>query len=136
MANRREIIGDIDYIDQLSEKEKEWLNSFLSETIITNFKHRGKKLIKAVEKKRELYRENNKRNADLYNVVKNTGMLIFTGSNNKTSRDNSFYLEESHDADDMEDMFISAITIKEKLKGLDIEKMTDEELAELLENLK
>ena len=78
VANRRELI-DMDYLDKLNGEEMEWLNAFISETVVTNFKHRGDTLIDDVEKRRELYRENNKRNADVYAVSKATHNLVFYG---------------------------------------------------------
>jgi hypothetical protein len=65
----------MDYIDKLSDKEKKWLNAFLSETVVTNFDHTGKKLYKTKKMKRKLYKENNDRNVDTYNVARSSGKL-------------------------------------------------------------
>lgn len=53
---------DFDYINQLSDKEKEFLNSFTEEYYIANFNHDGKKLHKTKEQRREVYRANNASN--------------------------------------------------------------------------
>jgi len=65
-------------LDKLGPKEKEFLNSFLSETVITNFEHKGKKLYKSKKKKREMYSENNARNRCMLSKAKATGLLLKT----------------------------------------------------------
>jgi hypothetical protein len=67
---------DIDYLDQLSDKEKQFLHSFLEEYLGGNFQHSGKQLIKSKKKMRELWRENNSRNRDLYGLSKARGALF------------------------------------------------------------
>ena len=73
--NRRDLI-DMDYIKDLPESAKKWLNGFISETVVTNFDHDGTKLYKTKKDKRKLYSENNKRNIDTYNVAKSSGKLV------------------------------------------------------------
>lgn len=119
VGNRRELLGDIDYIDKLSEKEKRWLNAFLSETVITNFKHSGPKLYKKVEDKRALYRENNKRNIDIYNALKLKNTLAYAGlyktdSGGDPSKTGGSIFDEYvrnnvADKNDIEDAIIEAI---------------------------
>ncbi len=135
VANRRELLGDIDYIDKLNDKEKEFLNSFLSETVITNFKHRGKKLIKTKEKKRELYRENNRRNIDLYNVTKQTGKLMYTGAQSKTNPESNVYVPNSAETTgDVEDALIAALDLEKAYNMINnIDSMTAEQRAVIKE---
>lgn len=56
---------------------KEWLNSFVEEYVNANFNHKGIKIIKKTEGKRERYRANNYRNNDLYTKEKAQGMLNY-----------------------------------------------------------
>lgn len=73
-ADRRELI-DCDYVDKLNDKEKDFLNRFLEETVVTNFHHPGKTLIDDVEERRALYRANNQRKKDIINIAKQTNNL-------------------------------------------------------------
>ena len=57
---------DYDYLNQLDEKQLAFLNSFTEETLGANFNHKGKKLIKKVREKRQIYNENNARNRCAY----------------------------------------------------------------------
>jgi len=71
---------DMDYLSQLNDKEKAWLNSFLEETVITNFQHKGKKHYKSKKKKREFYSDNNARNRCMYTKAKAGGLIDQTYS--------------------------------------------------------
>jgi len=83
VGNRRSLLTDIDYLDKLNDEEKEWLNRFLQETVVTNFNHGGETLIDDPEKRRALYRENNARNRDMYNLYRAKGVFL----NDKESDD-------------------------------------------------
>lgn len=56
---------------------KEWLNSFVEEHVNANFNHKGIKLMKSDEEKRERYRANNYRNKDIYTREKAQGKLNY-----------------------------------------------------------
>lgn len=56
-------------IRPLTDQEKEWLNKFYKETIVTSFKKDGSDFYDDVEDQRSLYRDNNKRNTCLYNFL-------------------------------------------------------------------
>lgn len=62
-------------IRALNAEEKEWLNKFYQESVITSFKQDGTDLYSTPEKRCELYSENNARNRCLYNHLKKTGKL-------------------------------------------------------------
>lgn len=80
--NRAELIEQ-DYIKKLSPKEKAWLNKFNEEWISASFdKNNRKNLHKTKEAKRDCYGRNNSRNRDLYNFLKITGNLKYTGGQN------------------------------------------------------
>lgn len=74
---RRELL-DIDYVDQLSEDEKEWLNEFLEEYVgadldfrnLKNNLHRTKRL------KKDCTDRNNARNRDMFGFAKANGLLV------------------------------------------------------------
>ncbi len=67
---RREYLDNLEYVNQLNEKEKEWLNNFNEEYLSANFNHPGKQLHKSKKKKREIYGMNNARNRDALAVAK------------------------------------------------------------------
>lgn len=67
---------DLDYVDQLSAKDKAWLASFMEETLGARFNHNGKKLIKSKTKKRQIYSENNARQRDVTSIGKAIGGYI------------------------------------------------------------
>lgn len=67
---------DYDYLDKLSDKDKEWLNNFTEEYLGANFKHPGKKMHKRKREQRELYNNNNARNRCAYGTSKVTGSVI------------------------------------------------------------
>lgn len=72
---------DYDYVDSLSDKDKEWLNEFTEEYYGNTFRKDKKKKLKSGKKKKlkrglhakaglertELYRQTNERNRDIYN---------------------------------------------------------------------
>lgn len=60
-------------MDKLNEKELDFLNSFNEEWINADMNHKGKKLHKTKQKKRECYSRNNARNRDLVNVSRAKG---------------------------------------------------------------
>lgn len=66
---------DLDYVDKLSEEEKEWLSRFMEEDLGARLNHDGKKIYKKKLGKAECYRRNNQRNRDLYSLVQATGQL-------------------------------------------------------------
>ena len=67
---------DIDYVNKLSEEEKEWLSSFMEEDLGARFNHKRKKIYKKVGDKRASYRRNNYRNMDIYSNSKAANRLI------------------------------------------------------------
>lgn len=82
---------DQDYIDKLTDEEKDWLNRFNEEYVNTNFNHEGERIhpkkytTKTVKKtgkrrkidvyKQESENRNNRRNNDSYAITKCNGML-------------------------------------------------------------
>jgi hypothetical protein len=85
VKNRQEQL-EVPYLDQLNDKEKEWLNAFLEESVITNFQHKSKKkFYKSKKAKRKLYSENNARNRCVYTKAKSMGMLSQIGENQNAS---------------------------------------------------
>ena len=95
---RQEQIEDLDYLDKLTDAEKEWMNRFMEEFNGANFNHPGKKLHKTVKERRELYTKNNARQRDIFNHKKNTGLLV-----------SEEYVKEKDDTVSNEDILIDLI---------------------------
>lgn len=93
---------DQDYIDQLSEKEKEFLSNFNEEFYGGNFYHRGKKLHKSKKSKRACYSRNNAQNRCGLGISKAKGNLVYADSTS----------EERHI--DVEDALIDYIDSKKE----------------------
>lgn len=74
LKTRSDLI-DYDYIDQLSEKDKDWLNRFTEEYTHARFDHKGKKI---QTKRKDSYDRNNARNRDILTRVKAEGRLKAT----------------------------------------------------------
>lgn len=72
---RQELI-DHDYIDKLTDKEKQFLSNFNEEYIGANFQHKGKKMHKSKKMKRDCYNRNNARNRDIHSISSVTGNLV------------------------------------------------------------
>jgi hypothetical protein len=66
---------DIDYIDKLSDKEKEWLNHFMGEYLNANLKEGKKKLHRTKALKKDCFDRNNARNRDIYGRSRVGGKL-------------------------------------------------------------
>lgn len=62
-------------IRALTAEEKEWLNKFYEETVVTSFKKDGTDFLDSVEERRAAYRDNNHRNSCLMNVKSAAGQL-------------------------------------------------------------
>jgi hypothetical protein len=106
---------DIDYVDKLSDKDKAWLNSFLEETVITNFQHKGKKHYKTKKGRREFYGANNARNRCMFTKAKAMGTLVNTS--NPMALASIIDNQQNHDtASEIEDAIITAIGIRDNLK--------------------
>jgi len=102
---RREFL-DFDYIDKLSEKEKEFLNKFVEEEQNASFSKTKKNFNKTKEAQRKIYTNNNKRNNDVFGVTKATGRLLLTGETTP-------YIEGNREvANDYEDALIDFIDKK------------------------
>lgn len=99
---------DIDYLDQLSHEEKEFLNRFLEETVIANFEHKGEQIY---DDPRPFWNANNERNRCQYTKAKAMGMLISTPNPGAMSGLIDT-VENTGTADNVEDAMLSYIDIK------------------------
>jgi hypothetical protein len=61
---RQELI-DYDYVEKLSDEEKDWLNRFTEEYVGANLNHKGKRLHKTKKLVKDCYDRNNARNRDI-----------------------------------------------------------------------
>lgn len=75
MPKVRQEYADIDYVDQLTEDEKAWLNKFIDEELNASFKNDERDLTQDPEKKREIYANNNARNRCLYGITKASNLV-------------------------------------------------------------
>lgn len=116
--NRRDYM-DCDYFDQLNEEEKEWMNSFLSETIVTNFNHLGPDLYVDEEDKRQFYRDNNRRNRCMYNIAKSKGSLYSLEGARQVSTNDDVGVG-------VEDLYIETITLKRRYGENGYDTLLDE----------
>jgi len=72
LRSRQDLL-EIDYLDKLNDKEKDWLNRFNEEYVGANFKHEGKILHKTKKLKKDCYDRNNSRNRDILTKIKASG---------------------------------------------------------------
>lgn len=79
LKTRYEEIEDLaSYAHTLSDKDKEWLNSFAEEYINANMKHKGKKVIPNTKENRsKIYIKNNARNRDVLTQAKAQGKALY-----------------------------------------------------------
>lgn len=77
LKTRYEEISDIaSYFNKLPKEAKEWMHSFTEEWVNAKFDHKGQKIHKEVEQKRQIYNRNNARNRDILTKVKACGKYI------------------------------------------------------------
>ena len=77
-SRRDDIVDVMSYMDQLSEKDKAWMNKFMEEYNNAEFsKNNDKNIMKTTEEKRTSYNRNNARNRDVYNRLKMNNDLVF-----------------------------------------------------------
>lgn len=121
---RQELL-DQDYVHKLNDKEREWLERFNKEFVAGSFEKAGKKyssknLHKGKEKRKELYRENNKRKIDAHGVAKAMNTLIPIKDSSNTTNNNN-YIEDA-----MIDM-IDGKNYVNALKDQSVRKLADSE---------
>lgn len=76
LKSRAELI-DFDYVDKLTDKEKEFLNTFSEEFNNANFSHGKKILHKSRALKKDCYGMNNRRNRDILTRAKAMGNIEY-----------------------------------------------------------
>jgi hypothetical protein len=82
----------------LTDDEKEWLNKYYEETVVTSFNRDGTDLYDSDEDRRKFYKDNNTRNVCLYNMMKKTGRLH---SIDITADNVTYELEKSYDPENI-----------------------------------
>lgn len=77
LKSRYELI-DYDYVNKLSEKDKQWLNKFTEEYTNASLdsKDLNKNLHNSEELKKDCYRRNNARNRDILTKLKASGSCV------------------------------------------------------------
>lgn len=66
---------DLDYVDQLSEKDKKFMSKFMEEFVGARLNGSGKKLHKTKKLTKDCFDRNNSRNRDVYAIARATGRL-------------------------------------------------------------
>lgn len=102
---------DQDYIDKLSDSEKEWLSNFNEEWLSGNFNHEGEQLHKTPEEKRECYTRNNARNRDLYTISRTRGWVVGMNESQDAIEDSQVTNPQSQ-----EDALLTLMELKDKIK--------------------
>ena len=98
---------DQDYLDKLTDKQKQWLNDFVEET---NNASPGKRFYKTKAQKREIYNQNNARQRDI------TSIKVATGGLDQWDKTTETYLETecAQSKDDIENALIEHLDDKYK----------------------
>lgn len=66
---------DYDYIDKLSDAEKQWLSDFTGEWLGANLNDSGKKMHKSNKRRKQVFDMNNSRNRDIISHARAGGLL-------------------------------------------------------------
>lgn len=85
---------DYDYVDKLSEKDKEYLNKFTEEYIIASFKKGKKRLHTKKEHEKDAYDRNNARNRCIYTKSKAHGNLNYLEDLKESMKDDIIEVED------------------------------------------
>lgn len=76
LKTRQNCIDDVkEYFNDLSEKDKEWMNTFMEEYNNANFDHGKKHLHKTKKQKKDCYNRNNSRNRCISSREEAKGIL-------------------------------------------------------------
>jgi hypothetical protein len=127
--------GIEEYVQQLNDKQKDFLNKFLEETVITNFKHKGSLLYKGKKKRREFYNSNNARNRCMHTMAK--AMNILDSTETMPNLDVLYNTEVSNDGfNNVEDAMLTAIELKRIGAVEDAMKEADENLLAMAKLIK
>lgn len=73
---------DMDYIDQLSESEKNWLNKFMKEELNASLsprEDRRKDFNKTLKDRKRIWKNNNARNSCAYTITDSNTRLDYIG---------------------------------------------------------
>ncbi|NDG25713.1 MAG: hypothetical protein EB120_00875 [Proteobacteria bacterium] len=80
IKSRYELISDYDYLNKLTEKEKEWLNKFTKEYVNAdlNSKDLNENFHNTKSLKKDCYDRNNARNRCVWTKMKASGNQVYT----------------------------------------------------------
>lgn len=67
---------DIDYVDQLGEKDRKFMSTFMEESLGANLSHPGKKLHKTKAERKLVFDANNARQRDIYAQMRASGRMV------------------------------------------------------------
>jgi hypothetical protein len=107
---RQEYI-DFDYIDKLNDDEKKFLSNFNEEYMSGSFQHKGNKLHRTKEERKDCYDRNNARNRDISSVHKARAMPF-----SQAMLENLEENEKAINPESTEDALITLMDLKEESK--------------------
>lgn len=103
---------DMDYIDKLNEKEKDWLNKFMKEELNASLSpknERHKDFNKTLKDRKRIWRNNNARNRCAYTITASNVLLDYIGERILDS-------EPDIDKNELENRLIEMIDRKSRKK--------------------
>ena len=111
-SNRKRPLIDYEpsFLRSLSPEDLDYLSRYHEEATNARFNHSGKKIIKSVKKKREIYGENNRRNRDLYSLAAATGGLVDISTHD--THIDSVLIQSPQSASDIEEAYIDRLDKK------------------------
>lgn len=123
---------DYDYVDKLTDAEKDWLNRFTEEYVNASFKHKNR-VHKKKKDELDSYKRNNDRNKDVLTRAKASGKIygleVIRFAGEQLSPEELMIQRET-----LKEILNSEETLKRAETDKDIKKLV-EELREKLEDL-
>lgn len=136
LKTRYELV-DYDYIDELSEKEKDWLNRFTEEYTHSKFDHDGARVQKKRKDELDSYQRNNSRNRDILTRAKASGKAVgldlvkYLGQRSSSPEDRIIYQERLKELLSNKELLAQAEKNMDKLQFRKVIKELREKLKDL-----
>lgn len=104
LKSRYDEIKDVsEYINKLTDSEKDWMNRFMDEYTNANLNHKGKKLHRKAHHKKAIYKSNNARNKCILTRAKASGEIKYLDDLNKDERLEDIFEDQLIDKIDTEE---------------------------------
>jgi len=108
---------DLDYINKLSDKEKQWMSDFMGEWLGANLNDSEKKMHVSRKRRKQVYDMNNARNRDIMSNTRAGNVL--------DSYDGEIRSADEVDPSLAEDRFIDNIEVDQEMLDAAIEALKD-----------